>query len=89
MGPGARGGGRRAQGVLKFPAGESQVYVRGTARKEGLARGAKPKMSNFLSWHEADSLPEVDEGKGWGRREASVPLLYSPLLPLPLPPLQG
>lgn len=42
---------------------QSEVCVRGTTRKEGLAKGAKPKMSNFLSWHEASSLLEVDEGK--------------------------
>lgn len=82
-------------GILKFPARESKVCVRGTTRKEGLAKGAKPKMSNFLSWHKASSLLEVDEGKGWGRREAGTLLaeecLFStlPLLPVPFPPLPG
>lgn len=59
-------------GMLKFPARESEVCVRGTTRKQGLAKGAKPKMSNFLSWHEADSLLDVDEGKGRGRRAAGT-----------------
>lgn len=67
--------------------GESQVYVRGAVEKESLNRGAKPKTSNFLSWREADSLPEMNEGKEWGRREARFPLLHcrpyflSPFLP--------
>lgn len=66
--------------------GESQVCARGTVEKEGLSRGAKPKMSNFLSWHEADSLPEMNEEKGWGRREAESPFSTVPPTSSPFPP---
>ena len=68
QGRGVRGEGH---GYAEVPY-QSEVCVRGTTRKEGLAKGAKPKMSNFLSWHEASSLLEVDEGKERGRREAGT-----------------
>lgn len=83
---GPTGWGEEGMGCANVFCGKELDLHKRTAR-EGLSRWVKPKMSNFLSWHEADPLPEMEEGKGSGRREARVLLLHSPNFLFPLPSL--
>lgn len=72
-------------GCTNIPCGKEPSLSERTVRKESLIRWVKPKMSNFLPWHKVDPLPEMEEGKGSGKKDR-FSLLHSPhhfLFPLP------
>lgn len=50
------------------------------------SRWVKPKMSNFLSWHEADPLPEMEEGKDQGKEKPESPFSTPPTSSSPFLP---
>lgn len=83
---GPTGWGEEGMECANVPCRKELDLCKRTVRKEGLSRWVKPKMSNFLSWHEADPWPEMEEGKGSGRREARIPLLHSPHFLFPFLP---